>query len=1027
MKKLIFLYFIAGTLWLNGQIVICNPNGVSTDPANPINYIQMPIPGLDPEILYFENHFEWFGNDGLYLDLFPLYDMDGYEIGEYMSHPFSNQNQSYRYLLYNYNVTPEDWYPLPIEELDMYPEDGWELLSVNLGFYPNLTPFSLANHIAQSSNDRIPYILLYNKKRGLIRIFVNYPSPPGVFYDKAKIIMKFTGTPQDAITSGLLRYNDGVDIALEEYTNVREVSSIVKYPNVPEHWMHADFQVGYDPCTCLFGSSLDFNISLVDYQTLEMSSRSITANINLLDANGNLNVDANFIPNTHYDPLNDDRGLAIFKTMGKMAETYRINLRAAQIKNAAVNANNAKIKKQIAVLNVLEQVLKQGLSFITPAAAVAAATANATAEIESFTAMNDAELNEILDVMTWEEKEQYFYDTYLESLETIETTAPEIVEHVDPDGTKHFNLKKLHDLVTKNLAGGFDEITKHLEKGLQNNVPLPSMPTGSMTETSYSGEISNESEIEGWTMFNPGTYFYGQGNVAVDPNSYPIYNEVLGLFALLNTPKIIEHKENYGYEYNTTISEAIPPDPLDQFDITGTPVQIETSTEWTFSKSFQLGDLLKYAINPAAPIDLENVEIFSSIIIDGSFTPFPELTRQFSIEGDLVPDNSPSKNFNLTWNETTLQDIDFSIYTNNFEDFQIAQFPTSFTYHTESDFIHLDNFKDQIFNFSFKLRQNWSGEGDTFPGPSPSVNAVHNATQDLLQDQMAILNVGNYDKIMIKLIIRMPMINNDPSVESYTEQLFTYSIPLDCITASVDPLPITWSVTENPNSNGSLSLQENIGFEEKNWTSQDFSDYGGFFIDPPQNGPVVRSYATESIHIYGNQSISQSLVQVQMIAGNEISVTGDVTIFGDIVLKVENFIGMSATPNPPADETYLVSFCSGLGPNTYNANQLRHSDSTTNLNHSFSEKRKDVEAKIQLFPNPASKELNLSLSNISGNVEFAIFNSIGVLMSKHIRKLENSYGVTNISFDISSLPEGSYTLIANNEYRQVAERFIVIH
>jgi hypothetical protein len=43
-----------------------------------------------------------------------------------------------------------------LADLDIYPEDGWELLFFNLGEYPDGTAYS-------TQNSNIPYIILYNK------------------------------------------------------------------------------------------------------------------------------------------------------------------------------------------------------------------------------------------------------------------------------------------------------------------------------------------------------------------------------------------------------------------------------------------------------------------------------------------------------------------------------------------------------------------------------------------------------------------------------------------------------------------------------------------------------------------------------------------------------------------------------------------------------------------------------------------------------------------------------------------------
>jgi hypothetical protein len=980
---------------------ICLPDGVSTNPVNPVNHSAMPIPGNDPNALYFENHFEWFGHDGVSLDLFPMYDMDGYPEGETMYHPYSNQNQSYSYLLYNYEADPQ--YPLPFEELDMYWEDGWELLSVNLGFYPNLTPLADAIPAANSANDRIPYLVLYNKQRGIIRLFANYYTPPGVFYDDARIILRFSGADDDEqITSGLLRYNDGIDVALEEFTNVNEVTTTVKFPNNPEHWMHADFLVGYDPCTCQFGSSLKFQIDLVDIATLEMSSRTITANINLLDANGNINIDADFLPGVHFDPENDNRGIAIYKSITKMVETYRLQLRVAQIKNAAVNANNAKIKKQIAILNFIELLVKNGLTFITPAAAAIAAATVAAEEVGQMgiIAMNDAQLSTILSQLTPEEQEQYFYNTNLDMFLSIETTAPEVIESVDPNGTKHFDWKKLHDAVTKNLAGGFDQLTKHLEKGLQQNVPSPPMPTGSMSETFYSGEITNISQIEGWTMFNPGTYPSGQGNVPVDPSSYPIYNEVLGLFALLENPKI-----KYSHQVND--HEII--------DITTTPGMGDNLIYHCKRKSrievrTKLNEQLKYALNPAAGIDMSQVEIQAAFVtnLHTAFSP------------------SSQNNFNLIINPVFPEANNYFYVTlENIGDYSdlkpIVQKPMSEVSIMQTEFMSLAEFNSWVEVLNFDFIQNWTVNASAFD--AALVNTVMQSADLGVTGTVAGMT------FQLKLFIKMPFtpICTDCS-EHITEQVFTYNILPENVSTTNLPLSILWSITVNPNDNGILSITPNLQFGQKNWNALDHALYGGYFLGPDETNPVVRAYAEEEIFINGNQTKNSELYGVELRAQNQISVTGDVTISDGFALVIDDFVPEQSIPTPQVTETYLASYCNGQAPNSYHANSTRNSVASSN-NFANVNYQKKIQEKVQfsIYPNPTTETLNLSLLNFSGQVQFEIYNAIGNRLQSFSKTVDNGIRMNYITYSAADLPNGTYTIVARMaDGTSVTEQFVVL-
>jgi hypothetical protein len=120
---------------------VCLPAGISTNPAAPVNPTYLPDPA-------FENHFEWYSNSNNTLHIYELNEMNNYGNVQTMQHPYSQQNQSYQHL--NLGID--------IEDLDMYPDDGWELLFINLGYYPNGT--TAASHFGQ-----IPYVF-FTTNRG---------------------------------------------------------------------------------------------------------------------------------------------------------------------------------------------------------------------------------------------------------------------------------------------------------------------------------------------------------------------------------------------------------------------------------------------------------------------------------------------------------------------------------------------------------------------------------------------------------------------------------------------------------------------------------------------------------------------------------------------------------------------------------------------------------------------------------------------------------------------------------------------
>ena len=148
-KNLLFISAMIASAAINSQV--CEPNGVSTNPDNPTN---PDAPTNHPE--HWLNDFKWYDHDGPELLPYAIYNMLSYSSTQYsMTHPYSNDVDNG----YSELTSPE------YHDLDMYPDQGWELISVNLGAYPNGELLSDENPPLQSGFGEVPYLLLYNKNR----------------------------------------------------------------------------------------------------------------------------------------------------------------------------------------------------------------------------------------------------------------------------------------------------------------------------------------------------------------------------------------------------------------------------------------------------------------------------------------------------------------------------------------------------------------------------------------------------------------------------------------------------------------------------------------------------------------------------------------------------------------------------------------------------------------------------------------------------------------------------------------------
>ena len=154
MKRIIFLCCLAyGSLTAQSETPIpCPPNGVTTNPDNPVNPIHNEnTPSTVDENQYtntydFRNWFDWT------LPNYPLFfDSEATNPTTFIRNPFMLNTGQISEL---YDQDRQDYFP----------EDGWELVSFHLGVDKE------GNPDPETIDDA--YMILYNKYRALLRVFV---------------------------------------------------------------------------------------------------------------------------------------------------------------------------------------------------------------------------------------------------------------------------------------------------------------------------------------------------------------------------------------------------------------------------------------------------------------------------------------------------------------------------------------------------------------------------------------------------------------------------------------------------------------------------------------------------------------------------------------------------------------------------------------------------------------------------------------------------------------------------------------
>jgi hypothetical protein len=144
---------------------------------------------------------------------------------------------------------------------DNKPEDGWELLFRGFGFDDEGEPIS---------GDNNPFIVLYNKFLGILRVFTIVANN-NTDYRYANVKIGFIANGTDNATSLFdFTFSDSTKPlrSLSEFpaTGVGYgnylLNNIVRFENNSK-WFYADFALTYDPCTCLNKSKIWIDVCLI--------------------------------------------------------------------------------------------------------------------------------------------------------------------------------------------------------------------------------------------------------------------------------------------------------------------------------------------------------------------------------------------------------------------------------------------------------------------------------------------------------------------------------------------------------------------------------------------------------------------------------------------------------------------------------------------------------------------------------------------------------------------------------------------
>ena len=396
---------------------------------------------------------------------------------------------------------------------DMYSSDGWELIIHNFG--------------TESVYEDNPYYVLYNRFTGILRVLIAIgnadPQQNGISF---KII--FEKEDLRNYSSVLGDYSVEVPLrSVEDTCDTEGLFAVTEFLQSTGKWFYADFNMIYDPCTCL--AELDYT---------------------------RINIKVKLIQNSQIEILGDLEATItdIINGSGGVDDQSDGMLSFPSIESAAKKAT------------------------------------------ESYTAGDNLVGKLMRNYDALESNGKVTFDFANIAKTSIETFVKNVSE------PSLFN--SLLSLAGPAFAA-FSVIDFFVSGGGRDNTTHPMQVLGNLT---LSGTLFTETPYTDITFSLPGSY-----NISEQDQFYPYYNQILGIFNLLETPKIDEYKNRKTWDCSAGLCKHRD----------------------TLKYKLKLGDDFKYVVNPAAGFKMmmdqnnEDIKILGALVFE--FDEDSNYGREYSL------------------------------------------------------------------------------------------------------------------------------------------------------------------------------------------------------------------------------------------------------------------------------------------------------------------------------------------------------------------------------------------------------------